>query len=213
MRSHSVLFISGLLSAFQGYVAAAPSPNARSVNIPGIDTNDVTDFDCPGTTQTDLTQQELQDAMDEFAYTLYTEKDVEGAFNKYVASNYVQHSPSMGDGRAKAIESLTSGFSAEGNTFEVNIRKGIEIVSGTDRYFRLRESWLAQNIQPFTSRLKSMANQPTCLTSTKHKDLASSSIGIACKISPIRLFRHIRTSSFCRPMDGCAIATSLSLKL
>jgi hypothetical protein len=92
------------------------------VIIPGINTNNVTYFHCPETTRQHLSQQELQCAMDDFAHIFYTEKNVTKAFNKYVASNYVQHNPNFADGRPAAIAALTPLFG--GNTTSLQVSRG-----------------------------------------------------------------------------------------
>ncbi|SPJ75755.1 uncharacterized protein FTOL_05486 [Fusarium torulosum] len=57
--------------------------------------------------------------MNDFAYLFYIKKNVKAAFNKYVATNYVQHNPDIADGKDAAIKALTPLFSAKGNTFEI----------------------------------------------------------------------------------------------
>ncbi|KAJ5398326.1 hypothetical protein N7509_006439 [Penicillium cosmopolitanum] len=65
--------------------------------------------------------------MDRFAHIFYIEKDVKGAFDQYVAANYVQHNPNILDGRDEAIESLNPLFSEGGDTFEVaRVMVGLE---------------------------------------------------------------------------------------
>jgi predicted SnoaL-like aldol condensation-catalyzing enzyme len=48
--------------------------------------------------------------LSEFAKELYIRKDVAKAFEAYVANDYIQHSPGIADGRAAAVEVLTSKF-------------------------------------------------------------------------------------------------------
>jgi hypothetical protein len=88
--------------------------------ITGINTNNVTSFDCPEATRQHLSQQELQCAMDDFAYIFYTEKNVTKAFNKYVATNYVQHNPNIADGRSAAITALSPLFGSNTTGFQVS---------------------------------------------------------------------------------------------
>jgi hypothetical protein len=88
--------------------------------IPGINTNNVTSFDCPEATRQHLSQQQLQCAMDDFAYIFYTEKNVTKAFNKYVATNYVQHNPNIADGRSAAITALSPLFGSNATGFQVS---------------------------------------------------------------------------------------------
>lgn len=101
----STIFI-GLTSAFY--------PRSEGAN-----TDYIRKFICPTTTHAFLDQSDLQEAMDRFAHIFYIEKDVKGAFDQYVAANYVQHNPNILDGRDEAIESLNPLFSEGGNTFEV----------------------------------------------------------------------------------------------
>ncbi|KAH7136269.1 hypothetical protein EDB81DRAFT_949049 [Dactylonectria macrodidyma] len=102
--------------------AAATGDNCqhpRLVDIKGIDTSNVTIWDCPATSCPDLDQNMLQAAMNDFAYTFYTEKNVKKAFAKYVASNYVQHNADIADGRAAAVEALTPLFSSKSTSFKI----------------------------------------------------------------------------------------------
>jgi len=103
---------------------AAATNIQRVVEIAGINTSNVTIWDCPSTTSPDLSQSMIQTAMNDFAYTFYTEKDVKRAFERYVASNYVQHNPSIPDGRDAAVKILSPLFGSKDNTFEVCFRLG-----------------------------------------------------------------------------------------
>lgn len=58
--------------------------------------------------------------MDDFAYLFYTAKNVTAAFDKYVATNYVQHNPNIADGRAAAIAALDPLFSSPTTSFDVS---------------------------------------------------------------------------------------------
>ncbi|KAF5612151.1 hypothetical protein F25303_14408 [Fusarium sp. NRRL 25303] len=98
---------------------AVATGTQRIVEIAGINTSNVTIWDCPSTTSPDLSQSMIQTAMNDFAYTFYTEKDVKRAFERYVASNYVQHNPSIPDGRDTAVKILSPLFNSKDNTFEV----------------------------------------------------------------------------------------------
>ena len=108
------LFVLGSLSCLYTQVTATSDHKVE-----GINTSYTKYFRCPATTHAHLSQDELQAAMDRFACLFYVEKDVDAAFNEYVASNYVQHNPNILDGRDAAIESLSPLFGANGNTFEV----------------------------------------------------------------------------------------------
>lgn len=55
----------------------------------------------------------------EFARMFYTERDVRGAFERFVAEDYIQHNPTIPDGRAAAIEMLTPKFSTPGARFAI----------------------------------------------------------------------------------------------
>ncbi|KAJ5317438.1 hypothetical protein PENANT_c074G06707 [Penicillium antarcticum] len=107
-------FVLGFLSCLYTQVTATADHKVEAIN-----TSYIKDFHCPATTHAHLIQDKLQAAMDRFAYHFYVEKDVDAAFNKYVASNYVQHDPNILDGRDAAIESLSPLFGAKGNTFEI----------------------------------------------------------------------------------------------
>jgi predicted SnoaL-like aldol condensation-catalyzing enzyme len=54
-----------------------------------------------------------------FAHRFYAERDVRGAFDRYVAPDYIQHNPSIADGRAAAIAALAPLFGKLGARFEV----------------------------------------------------------------------------------------------
>ncbi|OOQ88915.1 hypothetical protein PEBR_09818 [Penicillium brasilianum] len=54
-----------------------------------------------------------------FASIFYVEKDVESAFDQYVAKYYVQHNPGIADGRDAAVEALTPLFSEKENYFQI----------------------------------------------------------------------------------------------
>jgi len=55
----------------------------------------------------------------DFARLFYTERDVRAAFERHVASDYIQHNPTIGDGRDAAIAMLEPKFSAPGSRFSV----------------------------------------------------------------------------------------------
>ncbi|MHC5794787.1 nuclear transport factor 2 family protein [Lacisediminihabitans sp. FW035] len=57
--------------------------------------------------------------IEHFARLFYTERDVPAAFSRFVAMDYVQHNPGIGDGREAAIAFLAPMFSADGASFEV----------------------------------------------------------------------------------------------
>ena len=55
----------------------------------------------------------------EFARLFYTERDVPAAFARFVAEDYIQHNPTIADGRAAAVEALAEKFSTPGAKFDV----------------------------------------------------------------------------------------------
>lgn len=55
----------------------------------------------------------------EFARLFYAERDVRGAFERFVASDYIQHNPAMPDGREVAIRLLEPKFTQPGASFEI----------------------------------------------------------------------------------------------
>ncbi|KAF9770712.1 hypothetical protein IL306_011686 [Fusarium sp. DS 682] len=116
MHAPSYLTLSTLLGSFQDVRATSPT---RLVEIAGINTSNVTIWDCPSTTWPNLDQTMLQITMNDFAYSFYTEKNVQQAIERYVASNYVQHNPDIPDGRDAAAKFLAPLFGAEENTFEI----------------------------------------------------------------------------------------------
>jgi predicted SnoaL-like aldol condensation-catalyzing enzyme len=57
--------------------------------------------------------------MSRFAEQFYARKDVRGAFEAYVESDYIQHNPGLRDGRDAAVAALTPMFATAGAQFEV----------------------------------------------------------------------------------------------
>lgn len=55
----------------------------------------------------------------DFARLFYTERDVVTAFETYVAEDYIQHNPSIPDGRQPAVDMLVPKFTTPGATFEI----------------------------------------------------------------------------------------------
>ncbi|WP_226018874.1 nuclear transport factor 2 family protein [Novosphingobium sp. FKTRR1] len=55
----------------------------------------------------------------DFAHRFYDLRDVRGAFERYVAKDYVQHNPDIADGRDAAIAALEPLFSQPGSRFVV----------------------------------------------------------------------------------------------
>jgi predicted SnoaL-like aldol condensation-catalyzing enzyme len=54
-----------------------------------------------------------------FAHRFYDLCDVRGAFEQYVAPDYIQHNPNIADGREAAITALVPIFSVPGSRFDV----------------------------------------------------------------------------------------------
>lgn len=57
--------------------------------------------------------------VEDFARLFYGERDVKGAFEKYVVPDYIQHNPGVPDGREAAIALLQPMFSDRTRSFEV----------------------------------------------------------------------------------------------
>ncbi len=55
----------------------------------------------------------------DFARRFYTLRQVRSAFEAYVAPDYIQHNPGLGDGREAAIAALTPMFSDPGHSFSI----------------------------------------------------------------------------------------------
>jgi predicted SnoaL-like aldol condensation-catalyzing enzyme len=55
----------------------------------------------------------------EFARLFYTERDVAAAFNGFVVQDYIQHNPSVPDGREAAVRMLAPKFSTPGASFDI----------------------------------------------------------------------------------------------
>jgi predicted SnoaL-like aldol condensation-catalyzing enzyme len=104
-----------------------------------INTNHIKTFDCPSTTHAHLSQRELQASMDRFASIFYVEKNVESAFDQYVAKNYIQHNPDIADGRDAAVEALTPLFSAKESHYQVGRHPVGLYQTFTHTSFRLQE--------------------------------------------------------------------------
>lgn len=58
-------------------------------------------------------------AITAFAHRFYDLRDVRGAFEQWVAPDYIQHNPGIPDGREAAVAALEPMFRAEGSRFEV----------------------------------------------------------------------------------------------
>lgn len=66
-----------------------------------------------------MTLEETRALVTEFARLFYTERDVETAFARFVAEDYIQHNPSIPDGRDAAVAMLVPKFSTPGASFEI----------------------------------------------------------------------------------------------
>ncbi len=54
-----------------------------------------------------------------FAHQFYDLRDVRGAFERYVAPDYIQHNAGIVDGREAAVAALEPMFHAEGSRFDI----------------------------------------------------------------------------------------------
>ena len=54
-----------------------------------------------------------------FAEQLYAKKDARGAFERFVAPDYIQHNPGIADGREAAVTALAPMFARPGSRFDV----------------------------------------------------------------------------------------------
>lgn len=100
------------------YFASFVLPAAATLPYISIQ-QDNTTFQCPTTTcpQADITH--VRAAMQTFADDFYAKKDVPGAFNTFVAENYIQHNAGILSGRQNAIQALEPLFASSANTFDV----------------------------------------------------------------------------------------------
>lgn len=55
----------------------------------------------------------------DFARLFYTERDVKGAFEKYVVPDYIQHNPGLADGRDAAVAALAPMFADRVKSFQI----------------------------------------------------------------------------------------------
>ena len=60
-----------------------------------------------------------RELVEEFARMFYVERDVAGAFTRFVAPDYVQHNPNILDGRDAAIAALREKFASPDAGFEI----------------------------------------------------------------------------------------------
>lgn len=107
-------FVGSLLSCL-----LSTGVTAFDKRVEGINTCHIKTFDCPSATHAHLYQHELEALMDRFAFIFYVEKDVEAAFDQYVANDYIQHNPNIADGRDAAVEAWKPLFSAKENNYQV----------------------------------------------------------------------------------------------
>ncbi|KAI5240552.1 hypothetical protein E4T43_05976 [Aureobasidium subglaciale] len=107
-----------------GFMLSAPSATPY---IPVKHNNST--FQCPPTTCPDADTNHIKAAMQTFAHDFYTAKDVPGAFNTFVAENYIQHNAGILSGREAAINALGPLFGSSVNTFDV---KHLTIGQDTD---------------------------------------------------------------------------------
>ena len=60
----------------------------------------------------------------EFARQFYDERDVVGAFSRFVAPDYLQHNPGIADGRDAAIAALAGTWSSPDLRLAVTLHPG-----------------------------------------------------------------------------------------
>lgn len=60
-----------------------------------------------------------RETVTEFARLFYTERDVLAAFGRFVVEDYIQHNPTMPDGREAAVRMLEPKFSTPGARFDI----------------------------------------------------------------------------------------------
>lgn len=70
------------------------------------------------TPEPDLTER-TRALIGAFADRFYRQKDVRGAFEEFVAPDYIQHNPGIPDGREAAVARLLPMFSNPATSFEV----------------------------------------------------------------------------------------------
>lgn len=68
---------------------------------------------------TDTETERNRGIVHDFARLFYTERDVPAAFAAHVAPDYIQHNPTIADGRQTAVDALTEKFATEGARFDV----------------------------------------------------------------------------------------------
>lgn len=191
-----VSVLSGLYSHGVSSAATTDSNHpSRIVEIDGIDTSNVTVFNCPPGTRGDASLESIQLAMDDFAYTFYTEKNVKAAFKQYVASNYVQHNPGIVDGRDAAIKALEPLFGSSEHGFNVSRD---ELHSNLCVHllipYRLPESWWGKSTRLSISRQPTRAGHLImCLMSIERRVHASLNTGIAWRRFLTKQYRPTRT--------------------
>ena len=67
-------------------------------------------------------------AITDFASLFYTQKNLTGAFDKYVVPNYIQHNPNILDDRDAGIAALSDVWANPNNSFivrEITVGKGM----------------------------------------------------------------------------------------
>jgi predicted SnoaL-like aldol condensation-catalyzing enzyme len=69
--------------------------------------------------EADATTATNREVVTAFARQFYDERDVRGAFEQYVAADYIQHNPGIADGRDAAIAALEPMFSQPDASFSV----------------------------------------------------------------------------------------------
>ena len=57
--------------------------------------------------------------VEDFARLFYAERNVPAAFAAHVAEDYIQHNPTIADGRQAAVDALADKFATDGARFDV----------------------------------------------------------------------------------------------
>jgi predicted SnoaL-like aldol condensation-catalyzing enzyme len=94
-----------------------------------------------------------------FARQFYDERDVAGAFNRYVATDYIQHNPGIADGRDAAIAALAGTWASpdlrltvrsilvDGNTAVLLIdgQYGADVLFGVVDVYRVDDEMIVEH--------------------------------------------------------------------
>ena len=110
-------FLPALLGASLALSAAATPLLQQRDDPPAASPTHESEFTmlgCPNTTSPIASEDEQFDAANDYADLLYVQKDIPGAFSKYVATDLINHAPLIpGDGAALAEYSVSSLVNAQ----------------------------------------------------------------------------------------------------